>query len=237
MSDEQHNSTQVDMETQETADVADGNPKVLDLSTVMAMFTKLDEKVSSLQNNLEDLKARKPKQLIKEDEELIEENTKKVEEVEKRISQCERGAAATSEVSALKREMSRVKHQNKVMSGTVQRLYDIVDDLSVKIENLEVSANKRSITLSGLQIDKKEGLLDITDFFKQIFEFKPDIEDYYVKGNNTPPLIVITFQYLSEKKLVMQNKGILKNYKSEKGDLFYINDFLPAYTNEKKKER
>ena len=57
----------------------------------------------------------------------------------------------------------------------------------------------------------------------------------YQMGSHDPKPIVIIFNTSEDKKAVFQQKHRLKSYRNKNGDGYFINDYLPAKINEKKR--
>ena len=170
------------MEMTENQNMSTSVPQVVDLATVKAMFDQLNENFKKLEDKVSNIE--QPQQQCQQHDPKV------IESINNRMTNIERGAAAVSEVSALKREMVQVKHRNKVLTGTVQCLHDVIDDLSNRLENIELNSCKKSITIVGLEIDNEKyvAMTQINEFFETNFCFKPEIEDFYTKGGRNSPI-------------------------------------------------
>ena len=191
---------------------------LISLRSVMAMFKKMEEKIDSLTEY---------------------EGKKDIAKINTRISAFERKAAAASEVSALKKQLTHYKFLTRIQGGTIQRLNDMIDEMSTRMDNLELNVNKKMVTLTNFPVqdfkDKDREIEQIGTFFNQNFGFVPEIDDYFLIGTGSPPTIVISFVHLQEKRFIMQNKTMLKGVTTE-GKSHFINEYVPVATNEKRRK-
>ena len=159
-----------------------------------------------------------------------------MEKIETKIDAVEKKSATVGEVSSLKKELIHQKFLNRVQGGSIQRLNDIIQELTGRLDNIELNNNKRSITLTNLPVDKESDLAiaQVKTFFSETIGISPDIEDIFFIGNAEPQTMVITFQSLQEKKYVMQNKTSLKGYTTG-GKPHFLNEYLPTAINEKRR--
>ena len=72
----------------------------------------------------------------------------------------------------------------------------------------------------------------MSEFLSCAMEIEVAVDDYFLLGMNEPKPIVATLQSVQQKKLVMRNKKLLKGKEDGK---IYINDYLPAAIQEKRK--
>ena len=192
---------------------------VISVKAVMSMFKRMEEKMD---------------ELIKMPSEKSPDNSEATEKINRKIKMIETKAATATEVSSLRKELVHQKFLNRMQGGSIQRLTDIVQELANRIDNIELNNSKRSVTLTNLDEDRDTAISQIGDFFENAFGFRPEIEDFYSIGSAMPRTVVITFQNLNDKKYIMQNKTDLKGYATA-GKSHFINDFLPAAINEKRR--
>ena len=195
---------------------------VISMRSVMAMFKKLEGKLESIeQEAIKNPASRESEGLLK-----------RVQDIEKEISK----SACTVELE------KQLKHQqalNKIQCGTIQRQSDLIEEITQRLDNMEMNVNKKMITLTSLPIrdmkDKDREIAQIVTFFDENLGIEPDIEDYFFIGSGDPPTLVITLANLCEKRYIMNNKAELKGVKTN-GKSHYINDYLPVAVSEKRRK-
>ena len=126
---------------------------------------------------------------------------------------------------------------NKATRSAIQRMADENAELKERVAKLELNNNKKAITISGLFLsqDKDEGRKEIDAFLSDVLGAYLEIEDFYEIGSGYPSTKVVIFQSLRDKQRIMQVKNRLKGQKNEIGKQYYINDYLSAEINEKRK--
>ena len=90
----------------------------------------------------------------KEEKEV--DNKEVIEYVDQQIKFTQSKAAAVQEVSKLKRDVEFQKKKIKMQSGEIQRLHSIVEDLSARLESVEINNTRRHMTLTNLYTDRKK---------------------------------------------------------------------------------
>ena len=218
---EQQSSDEKEMEIQQTEDSASSNPEVIGVSTVMAMMRKIEAQLG-------ELKEEKKKEM----EELKEIcNDQVMDNIDQNFQTNDR------RIKSLSQEIGHLRFKSKVQTEVIQRLYNTVEDLTQKIENLEVSQAKKAITLTGLTCseNKEEAIEQIYDFFVNNMGIETNIDDYYHLGNTTPRTIVVIFQNYADRRNVLKNKAALKGLQNEYHRPYYINEYQPTITNERKR--
>ena len=193
------------------------DPENMSFATVMAMFRKLDAKISDLQRPVQS---------------IIDEATTKIEEKSKQIAKDN-----IPEVSELKRQLLYEKRKNRTMGQLLQAMHDEFGDLKSRVESLEISNTKRQITLTNFYAEgeKDEVIEQIQDFLEDEIGLRPVIEDTYPIGGQIPPTRVVIFQTLNEKKEIMKHKDRLKNIENCDKNQYYINDYLPQPVQERRR--
>ena len=151
--------------------------------------------------------------------------------------------ASTSE-EAIKEQLNKVEVSRKytdlktnLISDTVQHLYDVVGDLTKRLENVELNTTKRHMTISGLAIEgKKDAMIrEVEAFIEYELGVYVQIEDMYKLGMGDPPQVVFILQNLQDKFTILKNRSKLKSVKNERDQPFYINEYYPMAINEKKR--
>ena len=203
------------------------NKKVMDLFTVIDMFHKLSERLDGIENKRNEPLRHSPTQLTSSPKQHFSTIPAKTNQ------------PGISEVSKIKEELEYYKHENTVMSKTIQRMHDSMNDLASQVESLEIINYRKYATLTAFDIstDKFEAISQVEVFFTDVYGFKPGIDDVFTIGSASPSTIVIVFQTLQDKSLIMANKSVLKDYKGRDGRERYFNDYWPAALNEKKRQK
>ena len=144
----------------------------------------------------------------------------------------------------LQEKVSRLELQNahqvnkmKALSGTVQHVYEMIQDLSNKMEKVELNTTRRQLTLTGLQVEnkKEEIIAEVTAFIEYYMGLRVTVEDAYTLGTAEPPQIVFVLQSLQEKHEILQNRSKLKGAKNFFNKSYFINDYFPMETSERKR--
>ena len=222
-------NTPVEMDNEDsTAD----NPATLSMSTVLEMFNnwkqELKKDITAIHTEVSEMK-------IAQNE--VKDNVVK-ECVQKAMIQVEMEIPKDKNFQKIRDQVSQVIHKNKVLTDTVDRMATEINDLKARIENIEVSGSKRAITLSGFTTKttkKYELMAELEEFFAQFLGLSVKIDDVYPMGTSDPKLIVIYFQNMQDKRDTMRFKYLLKGVKNEKNRPLFINEYLPAATQEKRK--
>ena len=141
------------------------------------------------------------------------------------------------EVKELKDDLKEVKRKNKLLGEVTQYNISLVEDIASRLDSVEMSNARRSATLSGLYTDSRKSIMmhQVSSFFDDVLDLNPSIEDVYQIGSKDPKPIVIIFNTADDKRSVFQSKHQLKGYKNKDGAGYYLNDYLPAKVNEKKR--
>ena len=206
------------------------NPQVIPLASVQVMFTEIKEQMKTLKNTVEKLEKKSDGKL---EPAVIE---KVSQQVLQRVN--EEWEQDSSNTQKLKEDLLHLKFQNKALVNVVHRMNIELEEVKSRMENLEVSGAKRAVTISSLYVNgrnKDEGISQIQDFFYQNLQISAEVEDYYKMGSMDPKLVIVYFQSVYNKQMVMKYKHHLKNVKNKDGKQIYVNDYLSAQTQEKRK--
>ena len=139
-------------------------------------------------------------------------------------------------VEKITKELLHYRHKTDVLTDICNSMATEIEDLSQRLENVELNNAKRSIIITGLRMQnvKKEDLADeVGAFIEEALGIQAIVESAYTMGENQPKPIVAELQTCAEKREILQAKGLLKGYKGR--DKVYINEFLPIATQEKRK--
>ena len=209
---------------QEKIQTEDCVTDVISIRSVMTMFKKLEEKIEAIE--------------VKQHDSAREsEASEQVRKLDTRINAIQSKAAAQSDITGIQKELQHYRMMTKVQGGLIQRMSDSIAEMSNRLDSLEITVNKKSITVTNLLIDNRKyiGLKQISDFFNDTLGFRPPIKDYFTVGQGFPPLLVVIFERFQDKQWVMQNKSDLKGILTD-GKPHYINEYLPVAINEKRRK-
>ena len=194
------------------------NSKVIDVITVLEMFRQIMSKKQSTENDISQWK-------LQLKEELNADVNRTAELYEKRITDLE--ASLRESDRKLDVVQNVVRHQNCIMN-----------DVSKRLDNLELNQARRMAVLSGLKIDqqkKEDRVRRVSNFLQTELELFTRLEDVYPLGSSDPPALVITFQTYQDKETVFENKAKLKDISKNYPNKIYLNHYLPAQENERRK--
>ena len=168
--------------------------------------------------------------MFKSLESKVEEAVKKIEaKVDDKILKID-----TTEVSSLKKEVQYQKFKTETVVGTMQHMHQVIEDLTKRVESLEVANTRNAIIISGLGLEGKK--VDLAKEFECFAELqlgvRITVEEAYNIG--APPFAstVVFLQSAAEKREIIAAKSQLKNVKID-GNMIYINSYHPASVNER----
>ena len=192
----------------------EGSLEVLDVRTVLTMFYNLKKHFDSKGISHE------MKENIKS--EMEQDINKAMQDYEKRIT-------------ALECQLRTANRKAKLSDDILQYNAIVLDDLTKRMDSLELSNARKMAILSGFEADGKKDkrAAELLDFFHHELEAYTRIEDSYQIGVSIPKPIIITFQTLEDKEAVFANKSKLKD--CTLSNRIYLNHYLPANENEKRK--
>ena len=204
-------------------EVNTSQPTVMNLATVAEMFHQINTKMANLTTSVNDLKERE--RLATSDEVIA----KCADEIKERVkTDLER------ENTKLRSDVSHLKFRNQALTSVVDRLFVEMSDIKQKLENVEMNNARKTVSISGLHVsDRKEEMAkEIQDFLEINIGVITTVEDCYKIGNNSPRLLIVSFQTIQEKRDTLRFKSYLKT--SSSGNRVYINDYIPITTQEKR---
>ena len=198
----------------------DDNPQLIAISSVVQMFKQI-------QNEVKAVKTSQKQDLEREIRKVQAQTTQEISE-----------AVATAdfdptEKKKMQAELAHWKHKSEVLTEVVDRMNVEIQDLTQRMENVELSAAKRSVTISGLDIstEKSNNWHMLKWLFEEVLDLEVQIDDFYTLGNN----IIVAFQSMESKRAVMRVKNTLKKLKKSDNQQIYINDYLPPAVQEKRR--
>ena len=192
------------------------NPTVIPITSVLQMFQQIQTEVKAAAQTKQTLEKQ---ELCKIKEDLVKEVN----------SAFESGLQKNEEVSNLKAELNHWKHKSEVLTDTVQRLHLDVQDLTQRIDNVELNNTKRTVSVSGLNIlsQKGDNWQQLNQLLHEYLGLDIEIEDFYTLGSS----FIVTLTTMEAKRKLMKYKYLLKNLKEK----VYINEYLPPAIQEKRR--
>ena len=117
-------------------------------------------------------------------------------------------------------------------------MYTEIEDLTTRIENLEVNNSKRMLVITGLEIVQQAKKIDniglINEFLSISMDIDVHIDDYFTIGYGLSfPQVIIVLRSSDDKRLILQNKSLLKDFGGRRK--IYINEYYPSTTHDKRK--
>ena len=204
------------------------NPEVLPITTVQLMFKEIKQEMSTLKQTVQDMEKKTSSKI---DDAILNKCTKKViSDAKKEL--CIEGS---SELKKVKEELKHEKFRNKALTNVVQRMSIELEDVKARLENVEVAGARKAITISGLEIQgNRDQVLDsLESFFEQQLASTVGVDDFFRLGKSESKVMVVYFQSSYDKRQVMRQKYLLKDFRSQ-GRKVYINDYTPQATQEKR---
>ena len=210
------------------------NPEVMSVAAVLELFNKmrqdmnkgieeLTEKVNNIQVNKE----------VKISQTIIEQcKTDIAQAIDLSLEQDKK------DVVKLKADLKHFKFRNRALTNVVQNMATEITDLKARLENLELSGSRNAVTITGLYLEDKkktEVIYDIENWIQDKIGVSVCVEDYYRVGADEPKLTVVFFQNAQQKRDTLHFKKYLKDYKNRDGKKYYINDYIPAGIQERRK--
>ena len=194
-------------------------PCAINLEMVYSMFQQLQKDVS-------DLKRMK----VVEDEEAVSKQQEAMNQLDQ-VFESEKKNIADNTIQIKTNSMKM-----DVMVQVMDRFETTLNEITARVDNLELNNAKRAIVLTGLHTSgKRDEILNQLYTFLQEELDTPDvlIDDFFTMGLTSPKPVVIYFQNMAEKRIIMQRKSLLKD--SSNASACYINDYLPSAAQEKKR--
>ena len=189
---------------------------VVDIKTVLHMFKSLSVKLDESADARIDLMTKKMQETVEKDV------NKNLEIYENRIK-------------TLEAELRNTNRRAKLTEDILVRNNDILSDMMKRLDSIELANARRAAILTGMELDpankKQDKIKILTDFFYKDMEVYTRIEDVYNLGT----AMVISFQTLEDKEVVFAKKSMLKDIGSNLGKKIFLNHYLPATENEKRK--
>ena len=195
----------------------DPSTETIDVRTVLKIYHDFKEEINSLKNPSNSEADHSLRKQIEADvNQTMELYDEKMQKIERRLRDSERRSKLTEDI---------LKYQHAVIT-----------DMAKRLDNIEMSNARRSATLSGVEISTKKhiAIKQVCDFLHDEMEVFVKVEDtYHIGGQGT--LVVIVFQTIDDKNRAFEQKHLLQHVRGKDGTKIYLNNYLPAAENEKKR--
>ena len=204
-------------------------PETMSVRTVLEMFGTLKQEMIKMNDKIQTMT---PAKDIEIPEELKE--------------QCKDAALqcfaddlqeGSNKVEKLQKDLKAAEMKNRILTEVVQQ-YDVrMSEIENRLNNLEINNTKKMVILTGLYAseDKKELIQQVKDFLGDNLGLSVPVEDAFQIGSYDPKPIVIVLQSMEDKRMIMEYKSLLNRVTNQDNQKFYINDYYPAPTQEKRK--
>ena len=184
-------------------------PQVIDIATVHAMFKKLEKSIDDKLSQMES----------------------------KQRSDNPQAAPNDSAVIDITKKIENLTITNKAIKGAVQNMYDQSCETKDRLAKLESNVNRRMVVLTGLSVNKAKDIArrEIDEFLLETLDINQKIEDFYEIGSAQPRAKVLILHSLRDKMKIIRRKSRLNKFVNQHKKPFYINEYYPAETNERRK--
>ena len=209
------------------------NPAVMGITSVVAMFDKLRKDMTQgmddLNKKLQDIQ-QAPKQEVSET--VIEECKNDITRAIEVSLEGDR-----KELDKVKQDLRYFKFRNRTLTNVVQHMSVEISDLKQRMENIELSNSRNAVSLTGFYMtnNKADGIIELEKFFNDSMGLYVSIDDYFRVGAQEPRMTVIFLQTQQQKRDVMRFKSYLKNVKNKDNRPLYINEYVPAGVQERRR--
>ena len=202
-------------------------PTTINAITVQAMFQKIQGQITAMEKDLQKIK---DKPIIELKKEALQTCINQVlNQVDHKLNKDR------EEVKSLKEELLHEKKKNSVLVDTVNRMHVSMEDLTQRINNIELNNARKAVIITGLETrNKKADLInDVMAFIDQKLGVLVSIDDCYKLGGVDPRPVVVSFQSYEEKRDVLHFKSHLKGDPAT--SKIYINEYTPSVIQERRR--
>ena len=190
---------------------SDENPQVMDIASVKLTLLKMKEEFTdSLKTQLDSFK---------------HDCITQAEEAAKKI--CQQKCESTD----------LWKKKSEILTQVCSRMQVEIDDLTTRVENLELNNSKKMVIVTGLQLQgkyKSDKRNHMQSFIDTELMVKAQVDDLFELASGNPKPVVVIFQTIQEKLEVMAAKSSLQGVDYD-GRAVYTNDYLPPHTQERRR--
>ena len=198
---------------------------VMSHSTVIEMFNQIQRQLK--QEREEDRKS-----LMKFKTTIMEEVAKTASEATEQVMTSH---SESEEIKKMKEELTLYKQKTEILTQVCERFHVQVNDLTQKIENIELNNARKALIITGLSIastKKNDMIQEVADFLEQTIDVQVQIDDIYTIGLHPPKPIVLSLPTFQQKQVILNNKSKLQSYEPAK---VFINEYVPTITQEKRR--
>ena len=228
-SQEEATESRVDSEAiMDTEDSNNPNPTVISAITIQEMFQQLKreikEDIQKVHTEVQSYKNQVSAQITEQCKGDV------MQHVNHEIQQH------VTTIKELKQDVAHYKSKTSILTDVVNNMSLQMDELKSKMEGLELSNAKKSVSISGLYIygTKYEQIQQVEKFLDEMLGVYVNIDDMYTLGSTQPRLIVVSFQSIQQKKDVLRFKSFLKGKTNKDNRPYFINEYIPTATQEKR---
>ena len=226
-----------DSEILKLLDLSEDNLRVVDVRTVVQLFGRVKVCVSELRDTY-------TKGLATAKKDMNKQTTEKMAQFKKdTVKDTDREVQKSMEMyqqklDKLEENMEKQKKKNDIQAELIKYNFALMQDLSRRLDTVEMNTARRSGILTGLNFsdNKGERIKQVEAFFEDTLNININIEDAYFLGDAEQKVVVVIFATSRDKQMVWENKSELKHFKGEKGKQIYLNDYLPQGVGEKRRK-
>ena len=226
-------NTDTQLNTMEVESNERDNPEVMGVQTVAQILADLKKEMrDGMAEMKKDLNELKNKEVGQVSQEIIEKCREDITQMMDLNREQDR-----QEINKLKDDLKYFKYRNRTLTNVVDNMAVQINDLKGRLENVELNGCRNAVTLTGLYLqgNKSESIAKIENFIDQHIGVSVIVEDYFRVGAYEPKMTVIYFQTAQQKRDVLHFKAYLKNIENEDGKSMFINDYVPAAIQERRK--
>ena len=210
------------------------NPQTLGVSSVIEMMRKFKEEiVQEIAKNRTEDRAALEKHLQQEIGKVQKDN---IENIKSNVA-C--AIAEDEKVRDMEADLAFYKMKSESLMEVCNRMSMEINDLATRMDNLEVSASKKMLLVTGLRLfqsaKKRDTLSFLNDFICANLGLQVTVDDFFTLGTWEPKPVVLIMQTIEDKRQILYNKKLLKGYQTMEGKSVYINDYFPPIQNEKRR--
>ena len=214
---------------------SDANLQVLDIRTVIKCLNSVKQNMES-QQKIQEEQMKKFEVRCKSDvtKQMMETKDRVIKDIEASVQRS--FEFYEDKIQKLEKDLNYQKSQAAIMTGVIQRNHQVIQDLSGRLGNLELNNAKKSIVVTVIEFSdkKRERISQVKEFLEETFDITVALEDCYKIG---PESTVVVLETAGLKAHIFERKSELSSMEGTGGRDIYINDYLPAATNEKKTKR
>ena len=119
----------------------------------------------------------------------------------------------TDTISTLNKELDQQKRKNKIMTGTIERMAKVMNEMEDRITSLEKQNMKNSLILTGFAASEKktDRNWQLGYFLKEALQVEIEIQDSFFLNSGYPKPVVMVFASQHDRDEVLRRKALLKD--------------------------